>query len=125
MKVSELSGCDLDYYVAQVKGHEKIEVRKGVVFVYGQQPAGWADAGTRFQPSSDWCIGGPILHRAQMSIKRDTPTHYTAWVEGIPHPLMLSGATPLEAAMRCFVAAKYGDADLPTTAPETVPTEEP
>jgi hypothetical protein len=78
------------------------------------------DNGWRFKPSTDWAQGGPIIERERISIEHmagagDGGTD--VWVATrIENPAFSEeqGATPLIAAMRCFVASKLGDeVDVP------------
>lgn len=116
MKVAELEGAKLDYWVAKAEGFDaRIEIINQFPYcVYG----GWK----RFFPSSDWLDGGPIIEREHMYLdpafdaKTDKFSHYKAgcysaagtkdhfageWAWEI-------GETPLIAAMRAFVASKFG-----------------
>ena len=57
MKVSELSGADLDYWVAVAEGETIHEVHNGVVYIKTKH--GWAG----YMPSTDWLRAGPIIER--------------------------------------------------------------
>ena len=67
----------------------------------------------RWQPSTNWSQGGPIIEREGISIgKADDPEWWAfkGWKAENGTP----GSTPLIAAMRCFVASKLGDTvDIP------------
>ena len=97
MKVSELSGMQLDWAVFEAE--------------HGTQTYEFTDA---YRPSSNWAQGGPIIERETIN---------TEWT-GIPNAqwfasmesedLEAHGSTPLVAAMRCYVAFKLGnEVDLP------------
>lgn len=105
MKTSELTGARLDYWVAKA-----------------QLPAGARlpdfAAGT-YAPSTNWEQGGPIIQREGICIAQfeyETPEDQR-WRAGILDgggyfaslDLKDKGPTPLIAAMRAFVASKYGD----------------
>jgi hypothetical protein len=61
-----------------------------------------------YRPSTNWALGGPIIEREKIatnySMKRE------CWfAENFIETEIGSGATPLIAAMRCYVASKLGD----------------
>lgn len=106
MKVSDLEGAALDYWVAKSAGLT-CEIRDGRVVLpeeHGQS--------TLWRPSVDWSQAGPIIEREWISLTW-TGLHHTA-----PHPHVslkrgskapfIYGRTQLEAAMRAFVADKIG-----------------
>ena len=57
--------------------------------------------------STDWELGGPIIERKGIDLKRVTDTLWDAHVHNVN--FYESGPTPLIAAMRCYVASKLGD----------------
>jgi hypothetical protein len=105
VKTSELTGAALDWAVARCEGG----VGKNQLL------------GAWYAPSTDWAQGGPIIERegllvgpspfpaqadskfaAGLGCDWDTCTH------------IVTGPTPLIAAMRCYVASKLGDTvDIP------------
>jgi hypothetical protein len=92
MKTSELMGAALDWAVAMAEN--------------------WAGAVFEVKPySKDWAHGGPIIEREGISVDRMG----LAWTADIADSVggyiehTESGATPLIAAMRCYVASKLGD----------------
>jgi allantoicase len=74
-----------------------------------------------FAPSADWADGGPIIERERielMNVQEGGDPH--KWEAGFnyDHGFFTgpsgSGPTPLVAAMRAYVASKFGDkVDLP------------
>lgn len=76
-----------------------------------------------FRPSICWQDGGPIIEREKISVRPwntwDAPSAFAAvdfehhaWAN--PTSFYLAGATPLIAAMRCYVASKLGnEVDIP------------
>ena len=62
-----------------------------------------------YAPSSNWQQGGPIIEREQSGFDFDG----LAWIAWSKRTDVadntMSGPTPLVAAMRAFVASKYGD----------------
>lgn len=95
MKTAELAGNALDWAVAMCEDDKT----KGA----------WTLS--RFKPSTDWAAAGPIIERENISI---TGTNFPWWEcdngwyahigDRYAH-----GSTPLEAAMRCYVASKRGN----------------
>ena len=94
MRTNELTGAALDWAVAKCEGtlHDD-----GSVSDY-------------FQPSVDWEQGGPIIEMEGIGLvsPHDDINEWEAY-----HPTQVHdeyyGATPLIAAMRCYVASKLGD----------------
>lgn len=94
MKVSELEGADLDYWVAIAIGMKN--------YIY-------PGTGRRYSPSSDWSQGGPIIERERMSIRSVTPMDTQVWYVELGLNCFAYGETMLIAAMRCYVASKFGE----------------
>ena len=119
MKTSDLTGALLDYWVAKAEGRLTFRStcpEDAGVYTYGRggeieytEPLkGWS-------PSTDWEIGGLIIDREPFGIfeRRDGE-----WFAGIYKPRQgfkdecvayLSGPTILIAAMRAYVASKFGE----------------
>ena len=93
MKTSELQGAALDWAVCKAWGLT------------------WC--GDSYNPSSNWQKGGPIIEREQIIVApyADAPFGPIAGWGALQwgHTGVSKGATPLVAAMRCFVASKLGD----------------
>lgn len=121
MKVCELSGMALDYWacralLAQFEGQQLTrEVIEQVKRQIGAYP---------FRPSTDWVVGGPIIERERIALFQTWPeahvhfseaTRWTAWTNGASYTVEVEGdaqgigPTQLVAAMRAFVASKFGD----------------
>src|SRR6266702_3400830 len=109
MKVSELSGALLDYWVATALGSN------GPQYIF--QDGTWhaKDCGVHVFYSRTWTQGGPILARegltvrplAQLETFRPGEECWTAhYLHGFH---MACGRTPLEAAMRSYFKSKFGD----------------
>ena len=103
--VATLEGELLDAAVAEAVG---FETRNGVKHWPGPIP---------FRPSVDWITGGPIIERERIRLNVFADG-VGAW-EGF-HPcdgvrgVAMEGPTPLIAAMRAYVASKFGsEVDLP------------
>ncbi len=120
MKVSELTGDTLDYWVARA------EQKSGFVSVVlfnctfdGVASKGIADY------STDWAGAGPIIERERIAIFSAGEYGWAAFIQenpDCPHVDThaadeMCGPTPLIAAMRAYVASKFG-AEVPSGAGE-------
>lgn len=86
-KTNELTGAALDWAVAMTEN--------------------WAGADFEIKPySTDWSQGGPIIERENLELVPLCPGTWRAISMGRD---WYNGRTPLEAAMRCYVASKLGD----------------
>lgn len=96
MKTEGLQGAALDWAVAKCEDKQG----KGLDWV----PPDY---------SSDWAQGGPIIEREQIIVApyADVPFGPIAGWGALQwgHTGVSKGATPLVAAMRCYVASKLGD----------------
>ena len=118
VKTSELTATALDWAVAKCENLEihppqkdmKIAVRNG------EWEPWWV-----FTPSTSWAQGGPILEREGISISsprleeddRDWQARALS-VSSFMSREYKKGDTPLEAAMRCYVASKLSEwVDVP------------
>ena len=88
MKTSELQGAALDWAVAKGEGFEPF----GGALVYY---------------STIWTLGGPIIEREGITVRRYTDALWDASMGRLDY--IADGPTPLIAAMRCYVASKLGD----------------
>lgn len=110
MKVSELEGAELDYWVAKALGKPRVTIRDHwsiftnvCIFSEGtREEDPWHPC--RF--STDWSQGGPIIERARINI--EYCGGFQEWLAS-KNVIDLYGPTPLIAAMRCFVASKFGE----------------
>jgi hypothetical protein len=95
MKTSELTGAALDWAVASIEliGHDDYT---NVLMVTVGDDNDW-----RYNPSTDWTQGGPIIEREGIAL-------IPGWTAERPG-FSADGNTPLIAAMRCYVASKLGD----------------
>lgn len=119
MKVSELAGAQLDYWVGKALGLTDEYLVNGQrahrVPMFISCPSEDSEFGDMFEPSTRWDHGGPIKEKHRIS---------TAYIDGYVRAIMpaqdvscpgeghtwpMRGSTELEAAMRCLVASKYGD----------------
>lgn len=119
IKVSEATNIQLDWLAATIEGltpHHNAHLA-------GSFMEGWWFSGYYIDPniwiplfrlgySTDWAQGGPIIEREGVSLKKNQESLIAKahlWVGISDELLMMSGPTPLIAAMRCFVASKLGD----------------
>lgn len=126
MKVSELTGAQLDYWVAKANAPRKEDclipgpaydpvIMNGRCFTSRSSPY------SQFSPSTNWAHGGPIIEREQMDFRHycgnlwiagfDTEPETNSWgmATGLKMDFEMEGPTPLVAAMRAYVASKFGD----------------
>lgn len=119
MKVSELEGAVLDLFVGMAdERHVKIFPQLGCVeyHITGKKSIGKIK--NIYSPSTDWSQGGPIIERERIklepveSFSQADSEEYPdgAWYAEISNKYTGGeGETSLIAAMRCYVASKYGD----------------
>ncbi|WP_186191040.1 phage protein NinX family protein [Burkholderia gladioli] len=137
MKVAELTGALLDYWVAKAQGIEPyadklpdgatyfrywlVDLPDEPATIVGMIPAPPKGA-VRYSPSSLWEQGGSIIERGRIDLKAppnmDAPDEHVDWAASIPDPGVgytreYFGETPLIAAMRAYVASKFGDDVVP------------
>lgn len=130
MKTSELEGAELDYWVAKAKGYKaalsKTHPEHGYA-VYEDSISCWVyvpvdeededieNCWTIFEPSWMWHEGGPIIEKEGINTKTHVIENgiITSWKAGKEWPAKelkyLCGPTLLIAAMRAYVASKFGD----------------
>lgn len=113
--VSTLEGELLDAAVAKAAGVN--------VSMWGTTP--WIEdgsgmlgsSGTAYNPSSNWAFGGPIIDREDISLMKlsESPANpkfaanFTIWWHSQQLETPHVGPTKLIAAMRAYVASKFGD----------------
>lgn len=112
IKVATLAEKDLDYWVARSCGLDAQMTEEGAVFYepgVGQRPVP--------AYSSDWAHAGPIIEKAGIQWQ---PISAGSMFDGVKmasdgwlarcseEPHALPGATQLVAAMRAYVASKFG-----------------
>lgn len=114
IKTSELTGRILDYVVAMIEDESLMQSDIIVEYPYLY--------------SSEWALGGPIIEREGITIrtlwtagKRNKGNDsYRADIDFVNGNMTLGnfseyGETILIAAMRCYVACKFGDeVEIPT-----------
>lgn len=130
MKVSELKGAQLDYWVAKsmnvfgdkvfIERHPWTGLPVAVVY-YGSPEYGSLFCGERghgatsFRPSTDWAQGGPLFDAHEIFVERanfsmqEKAFAFIYTKDGKDIAAQSYGMTRLEAGMRAFVESKYGD----------------
>jgi hypothetical protein len=117
-KVAELEGALLDWAVGKADGLQLHD--PGGFYMH---PEGWPHEGKGeplpWSPSTLWEVGGPIIERERIDISApeewsDDERWYAGMYQGkdAQHSHMkheARGATPLIAAMRAYVASKFGE----------------
>jgi hypothetical protein len=111
-KVSELEGALLDAAVAKAEGFVVGRpTRRGGLPTWEHPSGGWL-LQSEFQPSVDWRGGGSIIAREHIKLAPFSETYWEAVVYDFkrePDRWPGRGATPLIAAMRAYVASKFGE----------------
>lgn len=104
MKVSELEGAALDLWVARALDLRAIPGEPDGFFYWKE---GIYDASGWFAPSTDWAQGGPLIQSERINLR------FGAGYVVARHPADTAfepiADSALVAAMRAFVASKYGD----------------
>ena len=98
IKTSELTGAALDWAVSKCEGDNPVK-----------------DGGVGLSYSTDWLAGGPLIQMYEIDLKVVEEGMWQAsnyFNDLAIHRFV--GYSPLEAAMRCYVAFKLGDeVDIP------------
>lgn len=103
MKTSELTGAALDWAVAKCEG---VRIGQPEHISYALEFRMMHDSGD-LAYSTDWAQGGPIIERNLITIFRRDEEWYA--YSSLSSTMDFHGATPLIAAMRCYVASVLGD----------------
>ncbi|PLC06392.1 hypothetical protein CY658_04985 [Variovorax sp. RO1] len=122
MKTSELTGAQLDYWVAKAEGHRVRLVGELVVFYEGGDDSGLKERrGPEFSPSTDWSDGGPIIERERIGVWSGVDPYSGKSADALwfsegsgtsSGRAKATGPSSLVAAMRAYVASKFGE-DFP------------
>lgn len=104
MKVSELEGALLDYWVGRA-AELPISMLGGMCI--------WQQNMKPFNPSINWAQGGVIIDRERIEFGRQADDMWGAWIGDLafdePGNPTATGPTHLIAAMRAYVASKFGE----------------
>ena len=109
LKTSTLTGPALNWAVAKCEEANVYVTQNGLDWmdVDRDHNGNWI----KYDPSTDWSQGGPIIERENIEIGR-TPVEWRA--QRYDFIRVAYGPTPLVAAMRCYVASELGDeVDVP------------
>jgi hypothetical protein len=111
VKTSELTGAALDWAVAKCEG--KNGVLHGITHCIVIASASGVYKGT-WRPSTDWSQAGPIIERIKGFLLKhwlesNREGQCQAEIHNYDGDWIAFGPTPLVAAMRCYVAIKFGD----------------
>lgn len=108
IKVAELKDERLDYWAAKADGKDVL-IAGGMAQILYRRDANGDESYQRYSPSTDWSQGGPIIELLKPTsfyYWKPTSEWTCAWGNG---PRWRTGPTALIAAMRCFVASKFGE----------------
>lgn len=132
-KTAELTGALLDAAVALADGRlvtkdepgwdkgdlKRLRKEYGGDFVVRWYAAsdptelgGWEPLRNQGSPSTAWNVGGPIIERERITVMTGVVARgRNPWFAEVDyaHGACGSGDTPLEAAMRCYVASRMGE----------------
>lgn len=111
-RVSELEGGLLDALVASAEGMAARVNENGDCVL----TVGFPEGEVEFEPSTNWTEGGPIIERKRISIVapggqlKEWQAHAKYTMPSPPERLATQyGPMPLVAAMRAYVASKFGE----------------
>jgi hypothetical protein len=116
-KISELEGALLDAAVAKAEGYSSVRIREAadrpVCEIAFQMLTSQDPRWVAHEPHRQWSLGGPIIEREEI----DLVSVGNGWRAG--HSLEQwqvdagfggsFGPTPLIAAMRAYIASRFGD----------------
>ncbi len=105
MKTAELTGAALDWAVAKCED---------ILDIYFDEESGTnlllQVETVYFKPSTDWAQGGAIIESECITVEYAGVWVGRCWKDSDgDEQIEIEGATPLIAAMRCYVASKLGD----------------
>lgn len=117
IKTADLTGPALDWAVAQCESVEVEYINDGRTRCLLRV----SPFTSMYRPTVDWAIGGPLIEREEVGLKRNAPCSRGREWEASPSITAKGaggkwgyGPTPLIAAMRCLVASRLGDeVDVP------------
>jgi hypothetical protein len=118
VKTSELTDSALDWAVAKCEGSTLTYHTIGTVKGDRVYASADADYCNEWAPSSDWSQGGPIIGREKIDLFYDPNGRDWCIARRWENfkEFKCDGPDGLIAAMRCYVASRFGDTiDIPTT----------
>lgn len=103
LKTSELTGAQLDYWVARAEGYHpwftRLAPDAAAICTIGVWHDDGAVTAKFYRPSTDWTQGGPLIE-----VWRSHPE-----MEGTNWNILMCCDTPLQAICRAVVRAAFGD----------------
>ena len=112
IKVSEATPLQLDWMVANCEGYEIVRMRGSEITFLDRTEDG-ALSERHINYSTDWSQGGPIIEREFIELTTTNRSNAEIWEAIFPgrgeDSVVQYGPTPLIAAMRCYVVAKWND----------------
>lgn len=117
MLVKDLIGAELDFYVAKAEGKTDVELRtaqRATNKICIVKAAGGRMFDYTYSPSTQWNVGGPLIHKYGMPLQQITDdiweSEYSYTTDDATVDFKaIYGETPLIAAMRALVASVFGD----------------
>lgn len=112
MKITELEGSLLDYWVARALGAETLRTDNRLTEVLDPRLGFGGGSWQAYCPSVDWGHGGPIIEREGICVVKfetcwGAQTGFENWIDTNDDDIEYTGPTPLVAAMRAYVASKF------------------
>lgn len=105
-RVADLTGAELDLWVARAHGWVIGQAFSGECWKTSSDHA--MEYTAEWKPSTDWSQGGQLIEKYRITIATHLPDASSAW-RALLRRHMHVGPTPLIAAMRAFVASKFGE----------------
>jgi hypothetical protein len=106
-QIKDLELWELDFLVAKAEGLpskiENDEYGSWCLYKYTENSPSWRTYSPISNPSQAW----PIIERERITVEPSKIGNF--WIASIDKFNYYHGKTSLEAAMRCFVASKFGD----------------
>jgi hypothetical protein len=103
MKVCDLEGEQLDFWVARARGMSTFAGEDGALLYHpghNLPPRKWS-------PSHYWSQGGPLLEEYHIDLNWDTEGT-REWSASVEPDILAQGRSVLEAAMRAVVMHRFG-----------------
>jgi Protein of unknown function (DUF2591). len=102
MQAAQLSGDELDYWVAKARGIPAF--RQDGVLLYSP---GHNLPPRKWNPTRYWSQGGPIIEEQKIDLNWDTEGTLE-WSASIDPDILAHGSSVLEASMRAYVMSVFG-----------------
>ncbi len=111
-KVKDLEGAELNSWVAEAEGIDTY-IAGGTCYIRGAYTEGRLGQSPKgFCPTYNWNVGGPIIEREEIDLEfsgdKKGQCLASRWFSD-KKDIDMFGPTPLIAAMRAYVASKYGE----------------